>query len=1343
MWTAAAMGNEANCSYNQCFAFTFDGPLRVESLRVALDQVVARHEGLRVVISPDGSSQTIRPPFSVEVPLLDLSDLDIEARRGEIGRLLEREGKTPFELAEGPLVRAFVVRESAERHTFVLTVHHIVCDGWSSSVLFSDLGRLYAADCVGIPAQLGAAASYRSYVAEQTGPDHVAAAAADEEYWAAQYPTGAPVFDLPLERPRPPTKTYRSGQEDLRIGHELYAAVKKTGAKSGATLFATLLAAHEVLVYRLSGQSDFVVGIPFAGQLLLEDPALVAHCVNTVPLRAQLDPAATFGSHLRAVRQRLADAQDHSRLTFGSLVRRLRVPRDRSRTPLVALTFNIDKIGAAFDFGELTIASLTAPKWYSNFELGLNVVDSGSDLLVECTYNADLFDAATIRRLCGHYATLLQAIAQDPDQPISRLPVLTDAERRQLLQDWNDTAVAFPGKDRSLHQLIEAQALRSPDRTAVVFEQERLTYAELDRRANVLAHCLRGLGAGPDVLVGLLVERSLEMVVGLLGILKAGAAYVPIDATYPQERIAFILTDANVALLLTQTGLLPSLTSGAPPAVCLDSFDWAGSPGATSDGRIRPENLAYVIYTSGSTGRPKGVCIEHRNIVNYVLGVTERLRLEPGMNHATVSTIAADLGNTVLFPALATGGCLHVLSEDRIENQGLLSEYFSREKIDVLKIVPSHLAALQTGRNPEQVMPKSRLILGGEASRLEWIERLCAMSPSCEIYNHYGPTETTVGVLTYPAHAPLPTTQSGTLPLGRPLPNSRIYILDEGGQPVAPGAQGELCIGGDGVARGYLNREDLTANRFIPDPFGPDARGRLYRTGDLARYLPDGNIEFCGRIDHQVKIHGYRVELGEVEAALREQGGVRDAVVLAREDAPDNKLLVAYVVPKRAHQPLWGNKSLYVLPDGSPVAHLNRNETDYIYNEIFVLQAYLRHGITINEGDCIVDAGANIGLFTVFASRLARGLRVISFEPNPAAFECLKANAEAWNPSARCLPLGLSQENGWAELTFFEGLSLLSGFHADAATEREVVKNYVLNQQAGSTGDEPLSPEIDEVIDHQLRAKKVTAQVRTLTSVIAEEGLDRIDLLKVNVEKSELEVLLGLGPADWPKIRQLVVEVDLRENTEPITRLLEGHGYEVLVEQDPLLRKTELCYVYAIRPSATGPRLVGQQPADAHLRALPPMDGEILTAATLRSFVRDRLPPYMVPSALVLMEELPLTSNGKVDRQALATVSGEVTPTEGDNVSPQTETEKALAAIWTDLLNIEEVGVNDDFFGLGGHSLLAIKAVSRIRDVFEVDLRTRHLFEKPTVAGLAAMVDLLGVAARPPGGNAAREEIEL
>ena len=1139
-------------------------------------------------------------------------------------------------------------------------------------------------------------------------------------YWKQELAGLPGDLELPYDRPHSAVQGLGRGRESFELPKRLLERLKSLAQEQQATLPVVLEGALMVLLNRYTGQDDILVGTCISGGSRADAGGLIGCFSNVVVLRVQLAGSLNFCELLQQVRERAHGAFAHADLPFERLAAELVPERDSSLAPPFQVMFAFRNSNGVS--GALKASGYWRPQTgLSKCDLALFVAEAENGLEGLIEYSSDLFEAQTIRQLCGHYEILLESIARDPAQSISVLPILTPAERQRLLGDWNDTAVVYPERDLGLHELIEQQAERTPGALALAFEQQRLTYAELNRRANQLARYLKAKGIGPGMRVGLFVERSLEMIVGILGILKAGAAYVPLDTAFPQERIGFMLADAKVALLLTQTSLMANLPAGAPQAICLDSFDWTGTeePGQ-SDARSCPEDLAYVIYTSGSTGRPKGVCIEHRNIVNYVLGVAERLHLNPGMNHATVSTIAADLGNTVIFPALATGGCLHIISQERAQSHAMLSDYFEREKIDVLKIVPSHLAALQAAGNAQQVMPRSRLILGGEASRLEWIEQLRSLSPNCQIYNHYGPTETTVGVLTYPVGPQLPRTLSGTLPLGRPLPNSRIYVLDGQGQPVPAGVPGELYIGGRGVGRGYLNRPDLTAEKFVSDPFSADGSGRLYRTGDRARYLQDGNIEFLGRIDHQVKIHGYRVELGEIEREIREQQGVHDVVVTANEDEFGSKELIAYVVPKRANQALWGVKGLYLLPDGSPVAHLNKNETDYIYHEIFVLQAYLRHGITIHDGDCIVDAGANIGLFTVFASRLSRDLQIFSFEPNPAAYECLKANAEAWGTAVKCFPQGLSSENKSSEMTFFEGFSLLSGFYADPTKEREVVKAYVSNQQLESPDKGRFAAEISEMIDDRFQAKALSAQLRTLSSVIAEQGIDRIDLLKINVEKSELDVLRGLGPGDWPKIRQLVIEVDEREKLEPITALLEQHGYEFLVEQDPLLNKTELCYVYAIRPSA-GCRLVRQQPADGHIRPLASVDEGILTPTTLRKFLKDRLPQYMIPSAFVLMEKLPLTLNGKLDRMSLPapTASAE---TGSEYVAPRNPLERSLADIWAKVLKVERVGIHDDFFDLGGHSLLAVRVIAEFEKLSNKRLPLALLLQAPTIGGLAKLL---------------------
>jgi amino acid adenylation domain-containing protein len=516
---------------------------------------------------------------------------------------------------------------------------------------------------------------------------------------------------------------------------------------------------------------------------------------------------------------------------------------------------------------------------------------------------------------------LLISVAKKPEAAIGELEILSECDRNQLLVEFNNTQTHYP-KHLCIHQLIEQQAARTPDNIAVVFENQQLTYAQLNTRANQLAHHLQELGVTPESVVALCVERSLDMLVGLLGILKAGAAYLPLDPIVPIDRLSYMVQDAGASVILTQQDLAQRFSEQATPLICLDS-DWeviAQQPDENPLSKATPENLVYVIYTSGSTGKPKGVAVEHRQLLNYLHGILERLDLPEGTSFATVSTFAADLGNTAIFPALCTGGCLHIISHERATSPEALVEYCESHRIDCLKIVPSHLNALLTASHPEQILPKKYLILGGEVLSWQLVEKIRQYAPSCQILNHYGPTETTVGVLTYPVHERM-RDKSETVPLGRAIANTQVYILDHYLQPVPIGVAGELYIGGDSVARGYLNQPQLTADKFITIEHlgGQDVYPtRVYKTGDLARYLPDGNIEFLGRIDHQVKIRGFRVELGEISSLLAQHPSVRESVVLVREDEPGNQRLVAYILPHSDAKPVVSNLKDFLqeqLPD--------------------------------------------------------------------------------------------------------------------------------------------------------------------------------------------------------------------------------------------------------------------------------------------------------------------------------------------------------------------------------------------------------------------------------------------
>ncbi|HKO20766.1 MAG TPA: amino acid adenylation domain-containing protein, partial [Acidobacteriaceae bacterium] len=740
---------------------------------------------------------------------------------------------------------------------------------------------------------------------------------------------------------------------------------------------------------------------------------------------------------------------------------------------------------------------------------------------------------------------------------------------------------------------------------------------------------------------------------------------------------------------------------------------------------VTVDNLAYLIYTSGTTGQPKAVAVEHRQVLNYLDGVCDRLGISPGENLATVSTIAADLGNTAIFPALCTGCCLHVISQERAADPEALGHYFVSHTIDCLKIVPSHLAALLRSAHPERLMPRQKLVLGGEASRSDWVNGLRALAPSCRIFNHYGPTETTVGVLTYEVTSEM-TCLPPILPLGRPLPNTRVYVVDKHLQPAPIGSPGELCIGGAGLARGYFNRPALTAERFIPDPFGGKPGGRLFRTGDMARYLEDGTIEFIGRRDGQVKVRGFRIELGAIEAALMEHPDVREAVVLDDEAGgamPGDRKLIAYVVPRRERAPTIAGRPRYKLPNDLAVAQLNKNETDYIYREIFELQAYMKHGIVLRDGDWVFDVGANIGLFTLFVSQLCENPTVYAFEPNPFVYPILQANALLTAATIKLFDCGLSAEEANATFSFFPGFSLLSGLHPDAKAEKQVVKTFLANQQRlGIAGADELIEEADDILAERFSAQTFPVELTSLSSIIEKEGVERIDLLKINAEKSELDVLRGIRDEHWDKIGQIVLEVDVQENLKTITGMLERHGYEVAVEQDVLLENTQLCYVYAIRPG-DGRRLIRDEEEAAHIRRLPQAASSVLSADELKCLLSEKLPAHMVPSAFVILESLPLTPNGKVDRRALRGIKPAGYESDKEVISPRTPLEETLAELWRGVLHLERAGVHDNFFESGGHSLLATQLISRVRETFQIEMRLRALFDNPTIAELAVLVE--------------------
>ena len=877
--------------YNMNDIVDFHGEYNAEAMRGALQKLVRRHEILRTEFSQSGGQpvQTVLPEMNLPLGELDLDSLPKQEREQEWMRLVREQGRKPFDLSRAPLLRATVVHLSAREHRLLVTTHHILADEWSMEVVHQELKRLYEAFSAGRPSPLPELPiQFVDFACWQREWMKGELLESQTSYWKKELAGAPSILDLPTDKPRPNMQSFRGATEIFQLPGKLVEQLKALGREQQATLFMILEAAFMALLHRYTGQDDIVVGTPISGRTRSETEGLIGLFLNTVLLRAKFSDRQDFLSLMQQVRERALGAYAHPDLPFERLVAELAPDRDPSRMPLFQVMFilhnseGVSQVSKASGNHDLETGT-------SKFDLTLILSENekGLDCLIE--YSTDLFEAATIRRLAGYYTRLLEAAAANPNQSISELSMLPDAERRQLLVEWNDTAADLPSKALCLHQLIEEQAARTPNQVALMFEQQEMTYGELNRRANQLAHYLKGLGIGPDVLVGIYVQRSIEMVIGMLGVLKAGGAYVPIDPSYPSARIALVIEDSHLGFILTTNESRTALPASQARIISPDgdAEAIAAQSSTPAPASANKNNLAYVIYTSGSTGKPKGVMVEHCNVVNFFAGMDRIIGVEPGVWLA-VTSISFDISALELLWTLTHGFKVVIHGEG---NSDKIPAEILRHGVTHLQLTPSLLRALTSDPKSLEALGKlKKILIGGEALPASLVAAL-RQSFSGEIYNMYGPTETAIWSTVYRVQE-----QRNSIPIGKPIVNTQIYVLDSQLHLVPPGGIGNLWIGGDGVVRGYLNRPGLTAERFVSDPFRPG--GRLYRTGDLARFLPDGNLEFLGRADFQVKVRGFRIELGEIEAALEQQTGVEQAVVVAREDRQADKILAAYVVAK-------------------------------------------------------------------------------------------------------------------------------------------------------------------------------------------------------------------------------------------------------------------------------------------------------------------------------------------------------------------------------------------------------------------------------------------------------------
>ncbi|HEX6911021.1 MAG TPA: amino acid adenylation domain-containing protein, partial [Longimicrobium sp.] len=968
LWIESQMGDDASRAYVESVSVRLRGALDAQALRRALQALVDRHDALRITLTPDGEAQLVHPAREVALPREDFRGVPAEARGAEVDAWVRGSVRRPFDLAAGPLVRFALAAVDDDEHLLLWDAHHAAVDGWSFGVLWKELAALYRAEVEGCAAALPPRPDYAARVRE-----HAAALeddAAAQAFWRARFADGVPVLELPADRPRPPVRSYRGERITRVMSPRLARRLAEAARPHGLTVSQALLSALALWLSRLSGQGDLGVGTPAAGQAAGGAAAeLVGYAVNVLPIRVRVHPADTFAQHARRVRRSTVEAVQHQAFSLPRLVESLLSTRDPGRPPLFSVLMNLDRAPE-----EARLAGGVRAEIESNFaggaklDLDLNLEERGDDLRLACDFATDLFDRGTVEGWLDALERVVEQVAADPGIRLADLELVGDEERGRVVDEWNRTDAPTPAG--CVHDLFAEQAARTPDAPAVREGEGWVTYGELNARANRLAHHLGALGVRPESRVGVCLERGAELVAALLGVLRAGGAYLPLDPDLPPDRLRWMLADAGAAVLLTDERLRDAV--GAPEGVRVVALDAgaeeiAGRPADEPDVRVDPGMLAYVVYTSGSTGTPKGVAVEHRALVNSVWHAARAYGLGPGDRVLQFHSIGFDPAADEIFSTLLSGAALVPRTEAWVEGPRAFWDVAGRDGVTVVQLptaVWQQLVPDAPGVIPEALRV---VVIGGEAALPERLQAWArAAGPRVRLLNSYGPTETTIGATFWeaPAEAGDP---SDPVPIGGPVPNTRCYVVDAAMRPLPAGVPGELYVGGAQVARGYLHRPALTAERFVPDPFGPVPGARLYRTGDRVRWTEARTCEgasarerdahqgsretpatfalshsrapallYLGRMDDQVKIRGFRVEPGEVEAALRGHPAVRDAVVAVCGDAAGDRRLVAYVTGRAG----WSAGPAGLRPDGTAPGGAGEGRGEGVDAE--ALRAHLR-----------------------------------------------------------------------------------------------------------------------------------------------------------------------------------------------------------------------------------------------------------------------------------------------------------------------------------------------------------------------------------------------------------------
>lgn len=1313
VWELQTTGSDG--PYRAAWTALVKGDLDPGLLLRAVQGTAARHEILRTSFRRlPGTAvplQVIQERAEVDFAHVDLRAADPEGQEAELRRL-DAEREAPLRWDGGPVLRVRLATLAGDRHRLSFDLPALCADGASLELLADEtLRRCAGRDPDREIVQYADVAAWENdlLTSEETREGR--------RLWERRDFFDSSTIALPYELPAAAGEPFAPEVEWASLPPHAARAIAALALEWEMSPAAVVLAGFHAVLARLAGASEVTVGAAFDGRKFEELEHSLGLFVRHLPVTAEVGEETTFetlAAGVAAELEELARVEEYFSWTL--------VPgwgEGREEPPWMPWAFRYDereprRLVAGRELEEEKITACT-----ERFTALLVAVRRGAELELELHHDPRRLGAAAARTLLAQCRALLAAAAERPEAPLRELPLATEEERAALIERLAGAEVDF-GPPRGLYELFELQARETPECIAVAGRGVALTYGELDGRSLDLAERLRGRGLRAEDRVALFLERSPEMIVALLGVLRAGGAYVALDTAHPEGRLEVVLADVAPRMVVTTEDLAERLPASTPKLL-VDRRRRSEAPAEIALpelSRLGVDRLAYVLYTSGSTGRPKGVMVSHRAIANRLLWMQRELPIEAGDRILHKTPIGFDASIWEIFVPLLAGATVVVAAPDAHRDTSELAATLDRERITVLQLVPTLMASLLDEPQIEAGALR-RLFAGGERLTATLRDRAFRRFESAELHNLYGPTEAAIDA----THWHCVRGEEGpVVPIGNPLHNLRLYLVDAAGEQVATGEPGEVYIGGVGLARGYFGRPGLTAERLLPDPFAGAPGARTYRTGDLGRVSPEGTLEFLGRLDAQVKIRGVRVEPGEVEAVLAEHPDVATAAVVARPAAAGHLQLAAYVVPRPGGGSEAGDAR--TVGDGLKISALNENEADLLYEEIFAEGSYLRHGVELADGDRVFDVGANVGLFSLFVHDRCRQAQVYAFEPVAPVREKLEQNVERYGLPVRVRPYGLLDTAGERELVFYPRWSGMSGVHGDAAEDASVTRAFLRNQVG-----EDLATEAEALLADRFEQETLSCSFRRLSDVVREEGIERIDLLKVDVEKSEMEVLEGIDPEHWSLIDQVVVEAhDAGGRSEAVVELLRAKGYEVSVDRSGLLADTGLCNVYAVHPRRRS------RPAPASRRLLPRLTEGSTLEQEVRQALAARLPDSMIPAELVVVDALPRTPSGKVDRRRLAEREPGTERGTG-SVPASTPEEVSLVDIWRQVLGVEVVGIHDNFFELGGDSILGLQVASRARQA-GLQLKTQDLFQFPTVAELARQ------AAGSAPSQAAPEESE-